>query len=156
MTASIIDGKAVALRLTEEIKVTVAARVAAGMAPPGLAVVLVGDNAASHVYVRNKRRTTEAVGMRSFAHDLPVDAEEEDLWPHRRVERRSRGERNPRAVAAAEAHRRGARHRAIDPRKDVDGFHPYNIGRLVLKRPALRPCTPYGCMTLLKETGEDR
>ena len=79
MTARIIDGKASALRLTEELKVTVAARVAAGIAPPGLAVVLVGDNAASHVYVRNKRRTTEAVGMRSLAHDLPADVEEEDL-----------------------------------------------------------------------------
>jgi len=156
MTASIIDGKAVALRLTEEIKVTVAARVAAGMAPPGLAVVLVGDNAASHVYVRNKRRTTEAVGMRSFAHDLPVDAEEEDLLGLIDALNGDRAVSGilvqlplPKHIEEALVTER------IDPRKDVDGFHPYNIGRLVLKRPALRPCTPYGCMTLLKETGED-
>ena len=73
MTARIIDGKARAERLTDEVRRRVAARVAAGGAPPGLAVVLVGDNPASQVYVRNKRRTTEAVGMRSFAHDLPGD-----------------------------------------------------------------------------------
>jgi methylenetetrahydrofolate dehydrogenase (NADP+)/methenyltetrahydrofolate cyclohydrolase len=106
--------------------------------------------------VRNKRKTTEAVGMRSFAHDLPATASEAEVLalvdtlnadpavhgilvqlplpkhidPERVIER-------------------------IDPRKDVDGFHPYNIGRLVLKMPMLRPCTPYGCMRLLKETGQD-
>jgi methylenetetrahydrofolate dehydrogenase (NADP+)/methenyltetrahydrofolate cyclohydrolase len=156
MTARIIDGKARALRLTEEIKVTVAARVAAGMPPPGLAVVLVGDNAASHVYVRNKRRTTEAVGMRSFAHDLPADAEEEDLLTLIDALNGDRAVSGilvqlplPKHIDAALVTER------IDPRKDVDGFHPYNIGLLVLKRPSLRPCTPYGCMTLLKETGED-
>ncbi len=79
MTARIIDGKARAQRLTAEVRAQVAARVAAGKAPPGLAVVLVGDNPASQVYVRNKRRTTEAAGMRSFAHDLPASTSQADL-----------------------------------------------------------------------------
>ena len=88
MTARIIDGKARALRLTEDIRTRVATRVAAGMPPPGLAVVLVGDNPASQVYVRNKRRTTEAVGMRSFAHDLPADTSQAALLDsHRPAER---------------------------------------------------------------------
>jgi methylenetetrahydrofolate dehydrogenase (NADP+)/methenyltetrahydrofolate cyclohydrolase len=156
MPAHIIDGKAVAQRVTDEVRASVAAHVAAGGAAPGLAVVLVGENAASQVYVRNKRRTTDAVGMRSFAHDLPATTSEAELLalvdglnadpsvngilvqlplprhidPERVIER-------------------------IDPKKDVDGFHPYNIGRLVLKMPMLRPCTPFGCMRLLRETGQD-
>jgi methylenetetrahydrofolate dehydrogenase (NADP+)/methenyltetrahydrofolate cyclohydrolase len=156
MPAHIIDGKAVAQRVTDEVRASVAAHVAAGGAAPGLAVVLVGENAASQVYVRNKRRTTDAVGMRSFAHDLPATTSEAELLalvdglnadpsvngilvqlplprhidPERVIER-------------------------IDPKKDVDGFHPYNIGRLVLKMPMLRPCTPFGCMRLLRETGQE-
>ncbi len=152
----ILDGKAVAQRVTEEVRAGVAAFVGAGHAAPGLAVVLVGENAASQVYVRNKRRTTDAVGMRSFAYDLPAGAPEGELLalidrlnadptvsgilvqlplpPHIDPERVTE---------------------RIDPAKDVDGFHPYNIGRLVQKRPSLRPCTPWGCMRLLQETGED-
>ena len=79
MTARIIDGKARAELLTAEIRARVAARVAAGRRPPGLAVVLVGENAASQVYVRNKRRTTDAVGMVSLAHDLPASTSQDEL-----------------------------------------------------------------------------
>ena len=156
MTARIIDGKARALRLTEETAGRVAARVAAGKSPPGLAVVLVGDNAASQIYVRNKRRTTVAVGMRSFAHDLPADASQADLLAlidAMNIDAAVSGILVqlplPKQIDEELVTER------IDPRKDVDGFHPYNIGRLLLKRPLLRPCTPYGCMTLLKDTGED-
>ncbi len=156
MTARIIDGKARAARLTDEIKAQVAARVAAGKSPPGLAVVLVGDSAASQVYVRNKRRTTESVGMRSFGHDLPATTSQTEL-----LSLIDTMNRDP-AVTGILVQLPLPPHidselvtERIDPRKDVDGFHPYNIGRLVLKRPLLRPCTPYGCMTLLKETGED-
>jgi len=156
MTARIIDGKARALRLTEDIKRRVAARVAAGLPPPGLAVVLVGENPASQVYVRNKRRTTEAVGMRSFAHDLPADTSQAALLA---LIDRLNGDP---AVSGILVQLPLPKHideefvtERIDPGKDVDGFHPCNIGRLVLKRPTLRPCTPYGCMTLLKDTGED-
>ena len=116
MTARILDGKAVADQLTREVREGVDARRAAGYAPPGLAVVLVGDNAASQVYVRNKRRMTEAVGMRSFAFDLPADARRERAArADRSPERRSGGQRNSRAVAAAQAHRQRARHRAHRP-----------------------------------------
>jgi len=156
VTARIIDGKARALRLTTEIGERVAARVAAGKPQPGLAVVLVGDNPASQVYVRNKRRTTEASGMRSFAHDLPATTSQEAL-----LALIDALNRDP-AVTGILVQLPLPRHideervtERIDPLKDVDGFHPYNIGRLVLKRPTLRPCTPYGCMTLLADTGEE-
>ena len=156
MSARIIDGKARAARVTEEVAAAVAARLAAGGSRPGLAVVLVGENPASQVYVRNKRRTTEAVGMRSFAHDLPATTTQAEL-----LDLVARLNADP-AVNGILVQLPLPRHideeavtEAILPVKDVDGFHPYNIGRLVLKRPTLRPCTPYGCMTLLRDTGED-
>jgi methylenetetrahydrofolate dehydrogenase (NADP+) / methenyltetrahydrofolate cyclohydrolase len=156
MNARIIDGRARAERLTADVRAQVAARVAAGKRPPGLAVVLVGENAASQVYVRNKRRTTGAVGMVSFSHDLAATTSQDELLAL--IDRLNADAAvhgilvqlplpkhiDPDAVSER-----------IDPRKDVDGSHPYNMGRLVLKRPLLRPCTPYGCMTLLRDTGED-
>ena len=156
MTARIIDGKAIAARVTADVTARVDARVRGGKVAPGLAVVLVGENAASQVYVRNKRKTTEAVGMRSFAFDLPVSASQADLLAL--IDKLNADAAVsgilvqlplPREIDGELVTER------IDPRKDVDGFHPYNIGRLVLKRPVLRPCTPYGCMTLLRETGAD-
>jgi methylenetetrahydrofolate dehydrogenase (NADP+)/methenyltetrahydrofolate cyclohydrolase len=156
MTARIIDGKARAEQLTAEIRARVAARVAAGRRAPGLAVVLVGENAASQVYVRNKRRTTDAVGMISQAHDLPAGIAQAELLALIArlnadpavdgilVQLPLPASIDPEAVSEC-----------IDPGKDVDGLHPYNVGRLVLKRPLLRPCTPYGCMTLLHDTGAD-
>ncbi len=156
MTARIIDGKARAERLTAEIRDAVAARIAAGKAVPGLAVVLVGDNAASQIYVRNKRRTTDAVGMRSFAHDLPAATSQADLLALVDTLNRDPAVHGILVQLPLPAHiAEEAVTERIDPVKDVDGFHPCNIGRLVLKRPTLRPCTPYGCMTLLKDTGED-
>jgi methylenetetrahydrofolate dehydrogenase (NADP+)/methenyltetrahydrofolate cyclohydrolase len=156
MTAHIIDGKAQAERLTARVAEQVRARVADGKAVPGLAVVLVGENPASQVYVRSKRRLTEQSGMRSFAHDLPASTTQDQL-----LALIDRLNTDPVVhgilvqlplpdhidEAAVTDH--------IDPRKDVDGFHPYNVGRLVQKRPLLRPCTPYGCMTLLRSTGEE-
>ncbi len=156
MTARILDGKAVADRLTGEVREAVDARLASGKTPPGLAVVLVGENAASQVYVRNKRKMTDAVGMRSFAVDLPADAAESELLSA--IDRLNSDPAVdgilvqlplPKQIGAERVIER------IDPYKDVDGFHPYNVGRLVLKMPTLRPCTPYGCMRLLAETGED-
>jgi methylenetetrahydrofolate dehydrogenase (NADP+)/methenyltetrahydrofolate cyclohydrolase len=132
------------------------ARRRSGGSPPGLAVVLVGENAASQVYVRNKRKMTEGVGMRSFAFDLAATAPERELLAV--IDRLNADPAVngilvqlplPKQIDAAHVIER------IDWRKDVDGFHPYNIGRLVLKMPTLRPCTPYGCMRLLAETGED-
>jgi methylenetetrahydrofolate dehydrogenase (NADP+)/methenyltetrahydrofolate cyclohydrolase len=156
MTARIIDGKAIAERLSADVAAAVAARVAGGRSPPGLAVVLVGENAASRVYVRNKRRTTEAVGMRSFAFDLPATTSQEELLA---LVDRLNADTSVNGILVQLPLPKHIDEEAvterIDPKKDVDGFHPYNIGRLVLKRPTLRPCTPYGCMTLLKSTGED-
>jgi methylenetetrahydrofolate dehydrogenase (NADP+)/methenyltetrahydrofolate cyclohydrolase len=156
MGARILDGKARAERLTADIAAKVSARIASGKSKPGLAVVLVGENAASQIYVRNKRRTTDAAGMTSFSHDLPASTSQSDLvalLDRLNADAAVHGilvqlplpkHVEPDAVAEG-----------IDPRKDVDGLHPYNIGRLVLKRPLLRPCTPYGCMTLLADTGVD-
>ena len=156
MPAHIIDGKAVAQSVIDQVRADVAAHVAAGGTAPGLAVVLVGDSAASQVYVRNKRKTTETVGMRSLAFDLPAttgEAEVLALVDRLNADPAVNGilvqlplpkQINPERVIER-----------IDPKKDVDGFHPYNIGRLVLKMPILRPCTPFGCMRLLQETGQN-
>ena len=156
MTARILDGKTLAAHLNGELREAVVARQASGKTTPGLAVVLVGENAASHVYVRNKRKMTDGVGMRSFAFDLPADAAEGDVLSL--IDRLNADPAVngilvqlplPKQIGAERVIER------IDWRKDVDGFHPYNVGRLVLKMPTLRPCTPYGCMRLLAETGED-
>lgn len=156
MSARIIDGKARAAQLTASVREQVAARVAAGRSVPGLAVVLVGENAASQVYVRNKRKTTDGAGMRSFAYDLPAtcsQAELLSLLDRLNADAAVHGILVqlplPKHIDADAVTER------IDPRKDVDGLHPINMGRLVLKRPLLRPCTPAGCMMLLRETGED-
>ncbi|HEV8501098.1 MAG TPA: bifunctional methylenetetrahydrofolate dehydrogenase/methenyltetrahydrofolate cyclohydrolase FolD [Casimicrobiaceae bacterium] len=155
MTARVLDGKVLAATLTADVTRKVAARVAAGGRVPGLAVVLVGEHPASQVYVRNKRRTIEATGMGSFAHDLPATTSEREL-----LELIDALNADPQVSGVLvqlplpshiDAERVTER---LDPRKDVDGFHPYNIGRLVLKRPTLRPCTPWGCMQLLAATGE--
>jgi len=156
MTARIIDGKARAERAKAEIKVQIAARVATGKPPPGLAVVLVGEHPASQIYVRNKRRMTQAVGMRSFEFDLPGTVSQHELLS---LIGRLNADSDVHGIlvqlplpkeiddeVVAES---------IDPAKDVDGLHPYNMGRLVLKRPTLRPCTPQGCMTLIRDTGVD-
>jgi methylenetetrahydrofolate dehydrogenase (NADP+)/methenyltetrahydrofolate cyclohydrolase len=156
MTARILDGKARAALLTADIAARVASRVAEGKAAPGLAVVLVGENAASQVYVSNKRRTTNAVGMRSFAHDLPATTSQQELFALIDALNADPAVSGILVQLPLPAQIDGELvTERIDPRKDVDGFHPYNIGRLVLKRPVLRPCTPYGCMTLLRDTGAD-
>src|SRR5262249_51030471 len=150
--ARIIDGKAKAERLIAEVRSAVAARIAEGKSMPGLAVVLVGEDAASTIYVRHKRTRTDAVGMRSFAHDLQestTQAELLSLIDRLNADRAVHGILVqlplPKHVDADLVAER------LDPRKDVDGLHPYNIGRLVQKRPLLRPCTPAGCMTLLRD-----
>jgi methylenetetrahydrofolate dehydrogenase (NADP+)/methenyltetrahydrofolate cyclohydrolase len=155
MAARILDGRLVASQLTAEVGEQVAARVAAGKAPPGLAVVLVGEHAASQIYVRNKRRTTEAVGMRSCAIDLPAAARGHELLAA--IDRLNSDPAVSGILVQLPLPSQMAPERVIeriDPRKDVDGFHPYNIGRLVLRMPTLRPCTPYGCMQLLAAAGE--
>lgn len=155
MTARLIDGKRIAQQMRARLRERIAARVAAGQPAPGLAVIMVGGQAASQVYVRNKRRACAEVGMRDLSHDLPADTTQAALLAL--IARLNRDAAvdgilvqlplpphiDPNAVIEA-----------IDPAKDVDGFHPYNMGRLAQRRPLLRPCTPYGVMKLLEHTGE--
>ena len=155
MPARILDGRRIADEVTAEVRAAVARRVAEGRPAPGLAVVRVGEHAASAIYVRNKRRTTESVGMRSIAIDLPASVGEAELLEH--VDRldADAGVNGILVQLPLPAHIASeAVIERIDPRKDVDGFHPYNVGRLALRMPLLRPCTPYGCMRLLAATGE--
>jgi methylenetetrahydrofolate dehydrogenase (NADP+)/methenyltetrahydrofolate cyclohydrolase len=152
MTASIIDGKAFALGLRERVAQQVASlRAAAGRAP-GLAVVLVGEDPASAVYVRNKHKATIGAGMESFEYKLPADTSQADLIAL--VDRLNAdpavdgilvqlplpGHIDERAVTTR-----------IDPDKDVDGFHPVNAGRLATGLYGFVPCTPLGCLMLLKD-----
>ncbi len=154
MTARIIDGKAIAQALRARLRDEVAGLLAAGSRRPGLAVVLVGNNPASAVYVRNKRRACEEVGVHSLAYDLPVETTEADL-----LALIARLNADPAVdgilvqLPLPAQIRARAVIEAIDPAKDVDGFHPYNLGRLAQREPLLRPCTPYGVMHLLKESG---
>lgn len=154
MTATLINGKEIAAGIRQHIRQRVEARLAAGLPAPGLAVILLGDNPASEVYVRNKRHACEETGITSIAHDLPtatteaallalIDKLNADPAVHGILVQLPL----PGHINADEVIER------IDPLKDVDGFHPYNFGRLAQRRPLLRPCTPRGCMTLLESTG---
>ncbi|HEB99811.1 MAG TPA: bifunctional methylenetetrahydrofolate dehydrogenase/methenyltetrahydrofolate cyclohydrolase FolD [Thiotrichales bacterium] len=155
MTAQIIDGKAIAAGIRTEIREAVEARVRAGKRPPGLAVILVGDDPASRVYVANKRRACEETGILSEAHDLDAGTPQDELLAL--IDRLNADDSIdgilvqlplPEHIDTATIIER------IRPDKDVDGFHPYNIGRLAVRMPLLRPCTPWGVMTLLKHTEE--
>jgi methylenetetrahydrofolate dehydrogenase (NADP+)/methenyltetrahydrofolate cyclohydrolase len=151
MTAALIDGKAIAAGLRARVTATVRELAERHGVVPGLAVVLVGDDPASEVYTGAKRQTSAETGMRSIDHRLPASASESELLA---LISRLNGDRDvhgilvqlplppqidPRAVIAA-----------IDPGKDVDGFHPLNVGRIAIGLPALAPCTPLGCIALAK------
>jgi len=155
MTASIIDGKAIAGEIRRAVKTRIDRRRGEGGHVPGLAVVLVGTDPASEVYVRNKRRGCEEVGIQSFAHDLDADITQAELL--RLIDRLNADPTVngilvqlplPPHIDSETVIER------IHPDKDVDGFHPYNVGRLALRLPRLRPCTPHGIMTLLQHTGQ--
>lgn len=154
MTAQLIDGKAVAAQVHERVRQAVAARVAAGQRAPALATVLVGADPASEIYVRNKRLTCEKIGIRSVPNHLDATVSEAELLAV--VDRLNADDGIdgilvqlplPKHIDADKVIER------IRPDKDVDGFHPYNFGRLAQKTPTLRPCTPWGCVELLKSTG---
>jgi len=158
MSAKILDGKALAARMRKAMRGEVACLRSRHGRAPGLAVILAGRNPASEIYVRNKKRACLDAGLESdaFSQTLPAETSQQHLLgliaelnsdpkvdgilvqlplpPHI----------DPESIIEA-----------IDPGKDVDGFHPYNIGRLAARIPAIRPCTPYGCMKLIEETGID-
>ncbi len=154
MAARLLDGKQIASEVRAAVAARVADRVANGRRTPGLAVVQVGEDPASSVYVGSKRRACGEVGFHSESHDLPETTSQAQLLA---LIDRLNGDPAidgilvqlplPNAIDADAVIER------IDPAKDVDGFHPYNIGRLALRSPQLRPCTPRGIMTLLEHTG---
>ena len=154
MTAQVIDGRKLAGEVKAQVRASIEATVARGGRRPALAVVKVGDNPASEVYVRNKRKSCDEVGIRSVAHDLPRSTSEIELLSL--IDDLNRDpaidgilvqlplpdQIQPTAVIER-----------IDPTKDVDGFHPYNVGRLAQRIPVIRPCTPYGIIKLLEHIG---
>ncbi len=148
--AVLMDGRAVARRLRDEAAERVRARLDAGLTAPGLAVVLVGDDAASAVYVRNKLRACEAAGLVSREYRLAADTSQAELlWVIDRLNRDPAIHGILVQLPLPAGLSADAVIERIDPAKDVDGFHPWNLGRLAARQPALRPCTPMGCMHLL-------
>lgn len=150
MTAKILDGKHVSATLKNNLKQTIDKMVATGNSRPGLAVILVGHDAASEVYVKNKRAACAEVGILSFAYDLPDSISEKELITLI-TELNNNDAVNgilvqlplPKSINSVNILE------CISPLKDVDGFHPFNIGRLAQRSPLLRPCTPYGIIQLL-------
>jgi methylenetetrahydrofolate dehydrogenase (NADP+)/methenyltetrahydrofolate cyclohydrolase len=150
----LIDGKAIAFKVLQQVRSAVSELLAGGHRRPGLAVVLVGSDPASQIYVRNKRRACDEAGLLSVAHDLPASTGEAELL-------RLIGALNQDPTIDGilvqlplPSHIRSrAVIEAIEPGKDIDGFHPYNIGRLLQREPLLRPCTPYGVMKMLEHVG---
>jgi methylenetetrahydrofolate dehydrogenase (NADP+) / methenyltetrahydrofolate cyclohydrolase len=153
MGAKLLDGKKIAESVLDNVRRRVRARAAAGQRAPGLAVVMVGEDPASAVYVRNKRRACERVGFVSFDFDLPAKTTQAELFAL--IDRLNDDPEvhgilvqlplPPHIDTTALIQR-------IRPDKDVDGFHAENVGRLALRQPGLRPCTPKGIMTLLAHT----
>jgi methylenetetrahydrofolate dehydrogenase (NADP+)/methenyltetrahydrofolate cyclohydrolase len=152
MTAKILDGKAVAAKERSRSAARAADFISKYGRAPGLAVVKVGEDPASAVYVRNKRKACEECGIASFAHDLPVTTTREELM--KLIQALNADDRVdgillqlplPKGLDSTEIMD------TIDPAKDVDGFHPTNTGLLAQKRPGLRPCTPWGVIRLAQE-----
>lgn len=156
MAAKIIDGKTIAQQVRVEVAEKVKQRLAAGKRAPGLAVVLVGENPASQIYVASKRRACEEVGFHSRSYDLPASTREAELLDL--IDTLNQDDEIdgilvqlplPAGIDNVKVLER------ITPDKDVDGFHPYNVGRLCQRAPTLRPCTPRGIVTLLERYNID-
>ncbi len=150
MPAQLINGKSLSATLRQQIAAEIATQVGKGVRRPGLAVILVGQDPASQIYVRNKSLACEEVGIQSFYYGLPESCSQEELGAL--IEQLNADPAVdgillqlplPKPLDASRVLE------SIDPCKDVDGFHPYNLGRLAERRPLLRPCTPRGIMTLL-------
>lgn len=154
MTATLIDGKALAARVKTDVRRETDALAARGARRPGLAVVMVGDSHASEIYVRNKRRACEEVGIVSVAHDLPKSTPQAELLA---LIDRLNADASIDGILVQlplpEHMESTAIVERIDPAKDVDGFHPYNVGRLAQRKPVIRPCTPLGVTRLIESTG---
>lgn len=155
MAAKIIDGKALAASLRKEIAAEIQQRSTQGLKQPGLAVILVGEDPASHIYVRNKRLACDEVGIKSFYYQLPSNTEEEEIIEL--IQQLNQNEEVHGILLQLPLPEHIDSEKLLElihPDKDVDGFHPYNLGRLAQRRPLLRPCTPYGIIILLDSIQE--
>jgi len=156
MTAQIISGKAIAENLLNSIKDRIDVRLQTGKRAPGLAVILLGGDPASSIYVRNKRLACDKVGIRSVAYDLPAATTEAELLALIEQLNHDASIDGILVQAPLPAHIKDEHViEAISPNKDVDGFHPYNIGRLAVRQPTLRSCTPFGVIKMLQATNVD-
>ena len=156
MTAQLIDGKKISQQRIEAVAQAVKARQGKGLHTPCLAVVLVGDDPASAVYVRNKKLACQKSGIESRSYELPSETTQDDLL---KLVDELNGDSAVDGILVqlplpAHIDSQAVLERIV-PHKDVDGFHPYNVGRLVVKMPLMRPCTPKGVMTLLEAYGID-
>lgn len=150
MVAQLIDGKVLAAKVRTEIAAEIKTRTQQGFRQPGLAVILVGHDPASGIYVQRKRQACEEVGIKSIFHHLPHDITETHLTTL--IQQLNKDETIDGILLQLPLPKHIDDEKIlelIDPRKDVDGFHPYNLGRLAQRRPLLRPCTPLGIMALL-------
>lgn len=154
MTAQLIDGKAIAQNIRTSVKEKVSQRLQQGKRAPGLAVILVGNDPASEVYVGSKRRACEEVGFVSRSYDLPATTSEQELLA---LIEELNNDNSVDGILVQLPLPEGLDPNLviehINPQKDVDGFHPSNVGKLALRQPGLRPCTPKGIMTLIESTG---
>lgn len=154
MTAKILDGKAIALELREEIRLEVDKQVSAGNKPPGLAVILVGEDPASQVYVRNKKISCEKAGFNDVSMVLPETTSQAELLA--KIDALNADDDVHGIIVQLPVPKHINSEKLIEriaPHKDVDGFHPYNMGSLAAGHPKLAPCTPHGVMTMLGKTG---
>lgn len=153
MTAQIIDGKALAQKIRSEIAKKVKIRVENGLSIPGLAVIQVGSDPASKIYVKNKQKACDNVGFASFSYDFPTSTTDELLVLIDELNQRTDVHGILVQLPLPENIDKTKVLERINPHKDVDGFHPYNIGHLLQRDPLLRPCTPYGVVKMLESTG---
>jgi len=154
MTASLIDGKSIAKQLRDSVKEKVNIRISYGQRAPGLAVILVGCDAASQVYVGSKRKACEEVGFISRSYDLPPTTSQEELY--QLISELNNDDAIDGILVQLPLPDTLDANLIIEhihPEKDVDGFHPFNVGKLALRQPGLRPCTPKGIMELIESTG---
>jgi len=154
--AKILDGKEVSAAIIGCVREAIEAHVARGGRRPGLAVVLVGEDPASSIYVRAKRRDCERAGIEARDFDLPAETTQDELLAL--IDRLNEDPEIDGILVQLPLPDHIDEHAVIEHiaiEKDVDGFHPYNVGRLVLRTPLLRPCTPRGVMTMLERTGQD-
>jgi methylenetetrahydrofolate dehydrogenase (NADP+)/methenyltetrahydrofolate cyclohydrolase len=156
MVAAIIDGAAIAASLRSDIAAIIAKRRTKGFRAPGLAVVLVGDDPASQIYVRSKAKLSAEAGMLSFEHKLGADVSESEILDLV-AQLNANDAVDGILVQLPLPHGIDSRCviEAIDPQKDVDGFHPVNAGRLAVGLPGFVPCTPLGCIFLLDKVRPD-